>query len=245
MMAAAARATSPRTPEPAAWSHVQLARLLMQAGELLDADTVLDRALTLHPKYPPALHAKGQLRLAQDKLRDAIPWLQQAVQADPLPEFRWTLYEALRANGQDEAANDQKTALRRHGEAEDPRTFALFLATMGEHPQAALRLALRELELRTDVFTLDAVAWALSGVGRHEEALEYSRRALAEGTRDARLFLHAGVIATRAGASTQAFERLSDAETLKHMLLPSERQLLANEFAALQPRRPTLAYGEP
>jgi tetratricopeptide (TPR) repeat protein len=244
MMAAAVRATSPRTPEPAAWAHVQLARLLMQVGKLANADALLDRALTLHFNYPPALHMRGRLRLAQGKLLDAVPLLKRAVQADPLPEFRWTLYEALRLAGQDNAAGKQKAALHQHGESEDRRTLALFLTTLGDAPENALRLALRELEIRADVFTLDAVAWAYSGAGKNKRALAYSRRALAEGTQDARLLLHAGVIAARAGAGLQAITHLAHAQALQQMLLPSERQQLANEFAALQPRIPTLANAE-
>jgi len=245
MMTTAVRSTSLRTPESAAWVRVRLALLLMQIDELSAADAVLDRTLVLQPGYPPALHAAGRLRLAQNRIRDAIPLLQRAVQVDPLPEFRWTLYEALRVAGQDSAANTQKLELRRRGEIEDRRTFALFLATLGDEPETALRLALQELDLRGDVFTLDAVAWALSGAGRNEEALKYSRRALAEGTQDARLYFHAGVITARTGDSTRALELMARAVAIQHMLLPSEQQQLTEEFAALQPRTTTLVNGYP
>jgi len=243
IMATAVRATSPRTPEAAAWAHVRLALLLMQDDRLPAADAALDRGLALQPEYPPALHLKGRLRLSEGRLLDALPLLERAVQADPLPEFRWTLYEALRAAGLDVAANNQKSELLRRGEIEDRRTFTLFLAMSGDEPETALRLALQELDLRKDVFTLDAVAWALSGAGKNEEALDYSRRALAEGTQDARLYLHAGVIAARADDKDKALELLNKAEASKQMLLLSEQQQLAEEFAALKPRIPTLVNG--
>jgi len=245
MMTIAVRSTSLRTPESAAWVRVRLALLLMQVDELSAADAVLGRTLVLQPGYPPALHATGRLRLAQNRIPDAIPLLQRAVQEDPLPEFRWTLYEALRAAGQDSAANIQKLELLRRGETEDRRTFALFLATLGGEPETALRLALQELDSRGDVFTLDAVAWALSGADRNEEALKYSLRALAEGTQDARLYFHAGVIAARTGDSTQALELMARAVAIQHMLLPSEQQQLAEEFAVLQPRTTTPVNGNP
>ncbi len=236
MMTTAVRASSPRTPEVAAWANVRLALWLMQANDLPSAEATITRALSLQPDYPPALHALGRLRLAQDRPSEAIASLEQAVRADPLPEFRWTLYEALLEAAQQDAANDQKTFLLQHGAIEDRRTFALFLASHGEKPDTALRLALQELEAREDVFTLDAVAWALAAAGRYDEALDYSRRALAEGTRDARLFLHAGAIAARAGESERARDLLACAKRLQHMLLPSERRRLANEFAVIQPR---------
>jgi len=241
MMATAVSATSPRTAESAAWMHVRLALLLMQINELSAADAVLSRALTMQAGYPPALHLRGRLLLSQDRITDALPLLKQAVQADPLPEFRWTLYEALTVAGHDSAASEQKAELLRSGEREDRRTFALFLATHGDDSQTALRLAMQELQTRKDIFTLDTVAWALSNAGLNKEALVYSQRALTEGTQDARLFFHAGVVAARAGHRSKALEYLRAARSSQQMLLPSERQRLSEEFVALQPRAHNLA----
>jgi len=236
MMATAVRSTSTRSPESAAWMHVRLALLLMHTNELSAADAVLSRALAIQNEYSPALHLRGRLLLSEGRIKDALPILQRAVQVDPLPEFRWTLYEALTVAGLDSAAKEQKAELLRSGELEDRRTFALFLATHEEDSQTALRLATQELKLRKDVFTLDAVAWALSNTGLNDEAFDFSRRALTEGTPDARLFLHAGVIAARAGHRLLALELLVEARSRQQMLLPSERQRLAEEFVALQPR---------
>jgi len=161
-----------------------------------------------------------------------------------LPEFRWTLYEALREAGHHEAAGKQEAALQQFGAIEDRRTFALFLATHCDVPETALRLALQELEQREDIFTLDAVAWALNCSGLNAEALDYSRRALAEGTQDARLYFHAGVIAARTGDGTRALELLNRARKIQQMLLPSEQQQLAKEFVAIQPQVPTLMSGK-
>jgi hypothetical protein len=47
-------------------------------------------------------------------------------------------------------------------------------------------------------------------------------RALAEGTEDARLFLHAGVIDAAAGRDRDGRRWLKKAERLQAMLLPSE-----------------------
>jgi len=52
------------------------------------------------------------------------------------------------------------------------------------------------------------------------------QRALAEGTQDARLFFHAGIIESQAGHSADAERWLRKASELSHLLLPSER----NEF---------------
>jgi hypothetical protein len=54
------------------------------------------------------------------------------------------------------------------------------------------------------------------------------QRALAEGTQDARLLFHAGVIASQAGHSADAERWLRKASELSHLLLPSERNELQN-----------------
>ncbi len=61
--------------------------------------------------------------------------------------------------------------LQASGRVNDPRTFLLFLATRGKDTARAVDLAEAELEQRQDVFTQDALAWALTADGRVAEAL--------------------------------------------------------------------------
>jgi len=146
---------------------------------------------------------------------------------NPLPEYQWTLSEALRAADRVEEAQSVEAELKRQGAANDPRTFSLYLATRGEDVSAALRLAKTELENRADVFTLDTLAWAWMVNADAEQAWGLAQRAVAEGTQDGRLFLHAGVIAAAAGQSEEAARYLAKATTMQEMLLPSERKILA------------------
>ena len=122
---------------------------------------------------------------------------------NPLPEFQWALADTLHAAGRvDEAAKVEAT-LMQTGTQSDPRTFALFLATRGEQTELAVQLAQRELQSRADIFTHDALAWALAAAGRPDEAWPHMEKALAEGTIDARLFTHAGVLAAKLGRTTE------------------------------------------
>jgi Flp pilus assembly protein TadD len=97
----------------------------------------------------------------------------------------------------------------------------------------ALSLADKETGVRGDVFTLDALAWTLAAMGKANEAVAQIRRALAEGTEDARLFYHAGSILARTGQKQEARLMLHKAAAIKQMLLPSERDGLSNELARL------------
>jgi Flp pilus assembly protein TadD len=179
--------------------------------------------------------------LASGKSLDAAAMLQRATAKNPLPEYQWALADALRAGGRTNEAGAVETELRRTGAANDPRTFALFLATRGEQGSLALRLAESELTERSDVFTHDALAWALFAAGRHTDAWQSMERALAEGTQDARMFLHAGVIAVKLGRE-DASRRVAQAQELERLLLPSERRHL-DEVLRLQSRNKALTAG--
>ncbi len=68
----------------------------------------------------------------------------------------------------------------------------------------ALELAERELEVRRDVYTRDVLAWALHKNGKSREALVPLAEALKLGTKDARLFFHAGMIHHAVGDTPNA-----------------------------------------
>jgi tetratricopeptide (TPR) repeat protein len=227
--------------EAAAWAHVRLALYELQADHLPKASDHLATALAMQPEYAPALLARGRLLLAQDQPVEAITPLSHAAQLNPLPEYQWVLIEALRAAGRADEAAAVATQLKQRGAANDRRTFALYLATTGQDSATALRLAEEELTMRADVFTLDTLAWALSAVGRHQEARTFSARALAEGTQDARLFYHAGVIAAAVDQPAAAARWFAQATALRQMLLPSERQHLAITSAAVSSQLSALA----
>jgi hypothetical protein len=79
------------------------------------------------------------------------------------------------------------------------RELAFYLVDHARAPRKALAIAELEAARRQDVFTLDALAWALSANGRHAEARAAIDRALAVGVRDAAMLHRAGMIAQRAG----------------------------------------------
>jgi len=100
---------------------------------------------------------------------------------------------------------------------------ALWLTTEHRDTEHALDLAKAEAtQTRSDVFIWDALAWTQHAAGQTAAAIMSARRAMAEGTRDARLFLHAGIIALNAG-DAQAAARLRKARDMRALLLPAEQ----------------------
>ncbi len=235
-MRMAAGGASPRDAESAAWMHTQLARYLWQSGAPNEASSALRLALGFQTNYAPALLLRGRMLLADGKHADAIDSLSQAARLNPLPEYHWALAEALRAARREDDAGAAETQILSRGPATDPRTCSLFLATRRVNSALAVRLARQELAERADVFTHDALAWALAAAGQHAEAQSQLRLALAEGTQDARLCLHAAVITTHAGKLAEAGAWLAKANAFKSQLLPSERAELQSVEKLLSPR---------
>ena len=218
--------------ESGSWSLTRLALYYFQAGSLADAKAACDSALSFSPDYPAALLLRSRMLLAADRSAEAVAPVQRAVEINPLPEFQWALADTLRTAGRADEAAKVEATLKQTGAQNDPRTFALFLATRGEQTELAVQLAERELKDRADIFTYDALAWALTAAGRLDEAWPHMEKALAEGTVDARLFTHAGVLAAKLGRTAEAESWLTKARDLQRMLLPSERQQFVATLAA-------------
>ncbi|MGH9752086.1 MAG: tetratricopeptide repeat protein [Blastocatellia bacterium] len=209
--------------ESAAWAWSKLAIYELQAGEMKRAYAFCDAALRTRPDYAPALLARGRILLAENRIGEAVAALERAARLNPLPEYQWALADALRAANRDADATEVERLLDATGAANDPRSYSLFLATRGRQPDVALRLAEEELKVRRDVYTLDALAWARIAKGDTAEAWKTMRSALAPGTADARLYLHAAVIAAQAGENRQARIYAGKAAKSAFSLLPGER----------------------
>jgi tetratricopeptide (TPR) repeat protein len=230
-MQLAVSAASPSDAESASWVNTRLAFYEFQAGRVNEAEQRCALALSLQNNYPPTLLLHGRILLGQSRFGEAVDALQNAVKLNPLPEYQWTLAEALRVAGKHNEASEVEAQLCQRGASSDPRTLALYLATRHESPETTLRLARAEFDSRGDVFSHDALAWSLAAAGKLTEAYSEMQRALAEGTQDARLFFHAGVIASQAGHSAHAERWLRKASELSHLLLPSERNELQTAAA--------------
>ena len=223
LMRLAVTSSSPNDPESGAWAFTRLALYQLQRSATNQGLVSCDAALSLQKDYAPALMARGRILLTLNRPADAVSDLRRAAELNPLPEYLWALADALRAAGDLGAAKNIESQIIERGAAEDPRSFSLYLATHSEQLDRAVELAERELANRQDIFTHDALAWALAAAGRPTEAQVHTKQALSEGTRDARLYFHAGVIAALSGETAQARQWLQQAAPMRDTLLPSEQ----------------------
>ena len=122
----------------------------------------------------------------------------------PMPEYVVGLAEAELAAGRRAAAREdlalvqvQQRLLRRGGVNVDAE-MALVEADHGD-PRRAVGLARRAWAAAPSVRSADALGWALTRAKQPQEGLEFARRALRLGSRDAMFLYHAGIAARDAG----------------------------------------------
>ena len=91
-----------------------------------------------------------------------------------------------------------------------------------------------ELAVRPDVYGYDTLAWALLASGDAVGAQAPMQSALAAGTKDARLWYHAGLIALANGQTAEASTFLADALALGPALDPIAHQRAAAALATIR-----------
>ncbi len=92
---------------------------------------------------------------------------------------------------------------------------------------------MREYEVRRDIYGADAVAWTALKAGKINEAQTAMRDALRLGTRDARLFYHAGMIARAAGEVSAARDYLQRSLALNPQFDPLQALIATRALEAL------------
>ena len=240
LMKLAVSSSTPNDPSTAAWALNRLALYQFQLGANQEALLSCEAALSLQSDYAPAVLTKARILLASKKTDEALVQFKRAAELNPLPEYQWALADVMHMTNS-VRANDVEEQINQS--SEDPRTVSLYLATRGEEPERAVQLAEQEIKNRQDVFTHDALAWALAASGRTKEARTEVEKALAEGTKDARLYLHSGVITAQVGDYNQARRFLEQAQAIQQMLFPSERLLLQTWRKQIRGRPSGRAHG--
>ncbi len=214
-VAEAAEAQIPR--ENLAWLHFELGEYYTLAGDTAAADASYRAALSIHPGDYRALASLARLRANNGRYTDAILLYRKAIAVVPMPVFAAELGDVYAKIGnQAEAEKEYRLVeyIARLGQINQVlhnRDLAMFYADHDIKLPEALNLARREFEVRHDVYTWDALAWALYKNGEYDEAYRASQTALQFGTRDALLLYHNGAIAAKIGRSEQAEQNLSAA----------------------------------
>jgi tetratricopeptide (TPR) repeat protein len=203
-----------RPPEALAWVEWQLGQEHWSRGRFDAAEAAYRQALETFPGYHRALAGLAQVRMARGRDAEAVTLLEQAIAVIPQLDYVVALGDVYAAIGR-EAAADQQYALAEHigrlsalNRILYNRELAWFYLNHDRRLSDALGLARRELEVRRDVYAYDLLAWALYKTGEPGAAQVAIAEALRLGTRDARLFYHAGMIERALGDRSAAVRYL-------------------------------------
>jgi tetratricopeptide (TPR) repeat protein len=218
MQSAVAAGTEARLPaENLAWLYYELGEYEFQAGDVAAANNAYLAALNIHPGDYRALAGLGKLRGNQGRYAEAIKLYQGAIAVVPMPIYVAELGDLYTKAGNPAEARKQYQLVQYIGllghinQVLHNRDLALFYADHDMKLDEALALAHKEFEVRHDIYTWDALAWALYKNGRYQEASDAMENALRPGARDALLFFHAGMIANRLGQNALAKDELQAA----------------------------------
>ena len=225
------------TKESVAWYILRVADMYFNQGQYQQAGGYYEAALRIFDNYHLALAGLGKVSAAQGHYDDAIAYYQHAINIIPQPDYLAALGDLYTLTDQPEQAHIQYRTVEYIGELAAinrqvyNRQLANFYSDHNMKPKEALRLALTELKLRKDIYGYDAAAWAEYKNGNYEQAQRYMNQALVLGTRDARLYYHAGMIARALDDHRQAREYLEQALAINphFSILDSEQARAALE----------------
>jgi len=196
--------------ENVAWFHERVGHRLAAMGRITEAAQAYQQALKIFPSDYRALASLARLAADRGDWKATIEWGQKAAEIVPAPETVALIGDAYIALGNRAAAREQYQLVevmaklaRAHGAIYD-RQRALFYADHNRHLDEALSLARGELKLRKDIYAYDTLAWVCYKKGLLKEAQAAMNHALAQGTQDASLFYHAGMIAHARGDRAHA-----------------------------------------
>ena len=174
---------------------------------------------------------QGRALAAQNDLAGAIPQMERAVRRLPDPVYVAALGDLYKLTGRERDAATQYELVEHIARLNQlngtlyNRQLALFLADHDLKAEEAYANAKKEYEARRDVYGADAVAWTALKAGKVREAQAAIRDALRFGTRDARLFYHAGMIARAAGDKSSARDFIERALKLNPQFDPLQASI--------------------
>jgi tetratricopeptide (TPR) repeat protein len=208
------------SPETVAWTRWQLGEVYFSTGDYEAAEKHYRDSLLTFPDYFRALASLGRVRAALGDFNGAIENYERATRILPDPGFIAALGDLYKLAGREKEAQAQYALVEQIGKLSKAsgalynRQIALFYADHDLKPEEAYAQARLEYEKRRDIYGADALAWTALKAGKINEAQAAIKEALRLGTRDARLFYHAGMIAKAAGELDRARDDLQRALAL-------------------------------
>jgi tetratricopeptide (TPR) repeat protein len=197
-------------PENVAWCLTDIGNMLFKTGAVADAEQAYREALTLFPGFHHAQAGLGRVLASRGQFDEAVDAFRKAQAVAPFPEYAEWLAKLYGRLGQNELRARQIQMLdvadklnNAAGEAAN-RNLALAFADLDHNLGRSLALARAELDIRRDVYSYDALAWALFKNGQIAEAGAAIQKALVQNTPEPSFHEHAAKIFDAMGRQEEA-----------------------------------------
>jgi tetratricopeptide (TPR) repeat protein len=220
-----------RSMENVAWCYVDLGNMYFKIGQVSEAERAYLSALRAFPGYYPAHAGLGRAYAAQGKIPEAIQSYKRAQSSVPLVEYAGALQDLYALAGQPDEARKQAEMVDMIDKMEQAsglnvnRNLAMAYADRDRKLDRALALVEGELSGRRDIYTYDALAWALYKNKKFEEAGKAKEKALELGTPEPAFYYHAGMIERALGQTDHARKHLAKALELNARFDPRQAPL--------------------
>jgi len=214
-IAAALQTNVPR--ENLAWLYFELGERYFQTGDLGNADLSYQSGIRADPNHYRSLAGLAKVRAAQGRFEESIQLYQRSIAIIPFPPYVAELGDVYTKVGKTIEAQQQYDLveyiahLSKLNQVLANRELALFYADHEMRLAEALTFARKELEVRHDVYTWDALAWVLYKNGQIQEASAAMKNALSLNTNDSLLLFHAGMVYHSLGKDSDSEQFLSRA----------------------------------
>ena len=223
-LASARRETSiPR--EQLAWYWLRVGDVEMRTGHLETADSAYRAGLAVHPNDYRLLSALTHNAALQQRWTAATELGEQAIAQTLDPATLGVLSDAYLARG-DTARSSEYAHVLDVAVLKQPgayhRAWSLFLLDHDRHLATVAAKIREELRTRQDIYAYDLLAWSLHKQHRDRDAAVAMAKALGQGTEDAQLFFHAGMIERALGHRAVAAERLARALAINPRFHPTQ-----------------------
>jgi tetratricopeptide (TPR) repeat protein len=214
--------------ENTAWCLVELGHLYLKSGKVEEAEQAYAAAIKAFPGYHPGYAGLGRAQAAKGEVTAAISSFERAQASTPLPDYAAALYDLYAASGNTKKAADQMDLidvidnLGQAAKEKANRNLAIIYADHDHRVDRALELARAELDVRADIYTYDALAWALFKNHKLAEAEKAMGEAMKLSTPEPAFYYHAGLIANGLGKKKEANEYLKKALALNPRFDPRQ-----------------------
>ncbi len=219
-----------------AWYWLRVGDVEMRTGHPHAADSAYLAGLAVHPDDYRLFAALAHTAALEQNWSRAVEYGERTIGLTLDPGTLGTLSDAYAAMG-DTAKSAEYARVLDVAVLKQPgayhRAWSLFLLDHDRHVATVAAKIREELVTRKDVYAYDLLAWSLYKQGRNAEAEQAMTLAMREGTQDAQIFYHAGMIEHALGHVDAARTQLTRALAFNPYFHPTQPAIAKATLASL------------